>query len=175
MLQVLLPLLLLSASSIAAPSLQSVQSVQSVQTTAQSTAQQRASDLYYTPITSVTDETRYTTKNPDVELVALNKVKHSKGNLVFSSGQRISGDKLLVNNYADESFTTAVNVEVEMRYPSATGTGSTLTCIEIYVDSSANDADAYFTEGSIGKTAAAILLTSDQTRTFSYEAYFYGY
>ncbi|KAH8414861.1 hypothetical protein KR215_007589, partial [Drosophila sulfurigaster] len=135
----------------------------------------RASDLYYTPITSVTDETRYTTKNPDVELVALTKVKHSKGNLVFSSGQRISGDKLLVNNYADESFTTAVNVEVEMRYPSATGTGSTLTCIEIYVDSSANDADAYFTEGSIGKTAAAILLTSDQTRTFSYEAYFYGY
>ncbi|KAH8386386.1 hypothetical protein KR093_000177, partial [Drosophila rubida] len=135
----------------------------------------RATDLFYTAIVPVTEETRFTNRYPDTKLVALTKVKHSKGNLVFSAGQRISGDKLLVNSYDDESFTTAVNVEVLMRYPSETGTGSTLTCIEIYVDSSANDADAYFTEGNVGKTAAAILLTSDQTRTFSYEAFFYGY
>ncbi|KAH8295880.1 hypothetical protein KR044_001281 [Drosophila immigrans] len=168
MLQVLLALLLLSVGTIAAPTM--LQVVQS-----SSAPQQRASDLFYTPITSVTDENRYTSLHPDVKLVALTKVKHSKGNIVFSAGERISGDKLLVNSYDDESFTTAVNLEVQMRYPSKDGTGSTLTCIEIYVDSSANDADAYFVEGNVGKTAASILLISDQTRTFSYEAFFYGY
>lgn len=85
------------------------------------------------------------------------------------------GDKLLVNNYDDESFTTAVDIEVTMRYPSTAGTGSTLTCIEIYVDTSANDAAAYFADGAIGQTTALVLLTCNQTRTFSYEAFFYGY
>ncbi|XP_034484942.1 uncharacterized protein LOC117789881 [Drosophila innubila] len=177
MFQVLLPLLLLSAICIAAPSqLQLHSELQSAsQSASQSAPQQRASDLDYTPIRSVTDDERYTVIHPDVKLVPLTKVKHGKGNIVFSAGQRISGDKLLVNNYDDESFTKAVNLEVFMRYPLAIGTGSTLTSIEIYVDSSANDADAYFTAGGIGKTTASILLTSDQTRTFSYEAFFYGY
>ncbi|KAH8416850.1 hypothetical protein KR222_009111, partial [Zaprionus bogoriensis] len=138
-------------------------------------SQLRASDLYYTPIKSVTDETRYTTEYPDAKLVALDKVKHSKNNIVFSAGERITGDKLLVNNYDDESFTTAVDIEVIMRYPSTIGTGSTLTSIEIYVDTSANDASAYFVDGAIGKTTASLLLACNQTRTFSYEAFFYGY
>ncbi|KAM8721375.1 hypothetical protein ACLKA7_007274 [Drosophila subpalustris] len=173
MLQMLLPLLLLSASSIAAPTQLQFESASS--SAAQSAPQQRASDLDFTPITAVKENERFTDLNPDVELVALTKEKHGKGNIVFTAGQRISGDKLLVNNYDDESFTKAVDLEVLMKYPSASGTGSTLTSIEIYVDSSANEADAYFTAGGIGKTTASLLLTSDQTRTFSYEAFFYGY
>lgn len=62
-----------------------------------------------------------------------------------------------------------------MRYPSTVGTGSTLTCIEIYVDTSATEVNAYFTDGGIGKTTASLLLTCNQTRTYSYEAFFYGY
>ncbi|ALC49996.1 CG15044, partial [Drosophila busckii] len=133
----------------------------------------RASDLDTSAITSVTDEERFCTLNPTVELIELKKVKHAKGNMVFSANDRIQGDKLLVNNYDDESFTTAVDIEVQLKYTSASG--NTLTSIEIYVDASAGDANAYLVGGGIGKNTAHILLACNQTRTFSYEAYFYGY
>lgn len=55
----------------------------------------RASDLYYTDITPVTDDTRYTSLNPDVKLQEMDKVKHSKGNVVFSSGKRAPGKQPL--------------------------------------------------------------------------------
>ncbi|EDW82187.1 uncharacterized protein Dwil_GK25258 [Drosophila willistoni] len=135
----------------------------------------RANDLYYTAITPVSDETRYTTLNPNAELKEFNKVKHSKGNIVFTSGERITGDRLIVNHYDDESFTTTADIEVGMKYPSSSSTGATLTCIEIYVDMSADDAGAYMINGGIGKANAEILLTCNQTRTYVYETYFYGY
>ncbi|EDV99593.1 uncharacterized protein LOC6564731 [Drosophila grimshawi] len=166
MLQVCLVLFVLSACALAAPSQSQLPSQQQ---------QQRSSDLDYSPIQTVTNETRFTTLNPSVQLVPLKKVKHAKGNIVFSAGERITGDKLLVNNYDDESFTTAVDVEVQMRYPSSSGISITLTSIEIYVDASADDANAYFIDGGIGKHKASILLDCNLTRTFSYEAFFYGY
>ncbi|KAH8409120.1 hypothetical protein KR009_008329, partial [Drosophila setifemur] len=135
----------------------------------------RASDLYYTDITPVTDDTRYTTLNPDVTPTEMNKVKHSKGNVVFSSGERKSGDRLIVNHYDDESFTSAVDIEVLMSYPAGASTGVTLTCIEVYVDMSADDAGGYITQGGIGQTNAEILLTANYTRSFVYESFLYGY
>lgn len=51
----------------------------------------RASDLAYTEITPVTDDTRYTSLHPDVLLTEMDKVKHSKGNVVFTSGERTKG------------------------------------------------------------------------------------
>ncbi|KAH8235544.1 hypothetical protein KR032_002177, partial [Drosophila birchii] len=135
----------------------------------------RASDLYYTDITPVTDETRYTSLNPDVKLQEMNKVKHSKGNIVFSSGERTSGDRLIVNHYDDESFASANDIEVMMSYPAGASTGVTLTCIEVYVDMTAEDAGGYLTKGGIGQTNAEILLTSNLTRSFVYETFIYGY
>ncbi|XP_022233200.1 uncharacterized protein LOC111081439 [Drosophila obscura] len=135
----------------------------------------RASDLYYTDITPVTDDSRYTTLNPQAELRELDKVKHSKGNIVFTSGERIAGDRLVVNHYDDESFATAVDIEVLMSYPAGSSTGVTLTCIEIYVDTTASDAGGFLTRGGIGDTTAEILLTSNLTRSFVYETFLYGY
>ncbi|BFG00098.1 uncharacterized protein DMAD_00173 [Drosophila madeirensis] len=135
----------------------------------------RASDLYYTDITPVTDDSRFTTLNPTAQLSELDKVKHSKGNIVFTAGERISGDRLVVNHYDDESFATAVDIEVLMSYPAGSSTGVTLTCIEIYVDTTASDAGGYLTRGGIGATTAEILLTSNLTRSFVYETFFYGY
>ncbi|XP_017034618.1 uncharacterized protein [Drosophila kikkawai] len=135
----------------------------------------RASDLYYTDITPVTDDTRYTALNPDVKLQEMNKVKHSKGNVVFSSGERTPGDRLIVNHYDDESFASANDIEVMMSYPAGASTGVTLTCIEVYVDMTAEDAGGYLTKGGIGQTNAEILLTSNLTRSFVYETFIYGY
>lgn len=90
MLQVLFTLILLSASAIAAPS--------QAQAQLQVAAQQRASDLDYSPIKSVTDETRYLTLNPGTKLDALDKVKHSKNNIVFSSCERITGKLLCLQS-----------------------------------------------------------------------------
>ncbi|XP_017002414.1 uncharacterized protein [Drosophila takahashii] len=135
----------------------------------------RASDLYYTDITPVTDDTRYTTLNPDIQLTEMNKVKHSKGNIVFTSGERTSGDRLIVNHYDDESFASAKDIEVLMSYPAGSTTGVTLTCIEVYVDQSADDAGGYLSKGGIGQTNVEILLTSNLTRSFVYETFIYGY
>lgn len=89
---IIVSLLLLGACALAAPSQQlELQSPPDPQS-------QRATDLVYTPIKPVTDENRYTTLNPDVKLTALNKVKHAKGSMVFSSGERISGKFKLMEN-----------------------------------------------------------------------------
>ncbi|XP_017112970.2 uncharacterized protein LOC108136368 [Drosophila elegans] len=135
----------------------------------------RASDLYYTDITPVNDDTRYTALNPDITLNEMNKVKHSKGNIVFTSGERTSGDRLIVNHYDDENFASALDVEVLMSYPAGASTGVTLTCIEVYVDMTADDAGGYLSKGGIGQTNVEILLTSNQTRSFVYETFIYGY
>ncbi|XP_017074220.1 uncharacterized protein LOC108109931 [Drosophila eugracilis] len=135
----------------------------------------RASDLYYTDITAVTDDTRYTTLNPDITLNEMNKVKHSKGNVVFTSGNRTAGDRLIVNHYDDGSFPSVQDIEVLMSYPAGTSTGVTLTCIEVYVDTSADDAGGYLSKGGIGQTNVEILLTSNVTRSFNYETFIYGY
>ncbi|KAH8314795.1 hypothetical protein KR074_011213, partial [Drosophila pseudoananassae] len=135
----------------------------------------RASDLGYTDITPVTNETRYTTLHPDVVLTEMDKVKHSKGNVVFTSGGRTPGDRVIVNHYDSESFPSAVDTEVLMNYPSGTSTGITLTCIEVYVEMSADDAGGYITAGGIGTTNVEVLLTSNKTRNFVYETYIYGY
>ncbi|XP_016986826.1 uncharacterized protein LOC108049932 [Drosophila rhopaloa] len=135
----------------------------------------RASDLYYTDITPVNDDTRYTALNPDVVLNEMNKVKHSKGNIVFTSGERTSGDRLIVNHYDDDNFASALDVEVLMSYPAGTSTGVTLTCIEVYVDMTADDSGGYLSKGGIGQTNVEILLTSNLTRSFVYETFIYGY
>ncbi|XP_030379201.1 uncharacterized protein LOC115627611 [Scaptodrosophila lebanonensis] len=135
----------------------------------------RAVDLAYTEITPVTDATRYTALNPNVQLTAFTKVKHVKGNIVFSAGERITGDHLMFNHYDDKTFTKLTDIEVQMTYPASGNTGLTLTAIEIYVDLSADDANAYFIDGGIDQKYAKILLTCDQTRTFVYETFFYGY
>ncbi|EDV35030.1 uncharacterized protein Dana_GF22412 [Drosophila ananassae] len=135
----------------------------------------RASDLAYTEITPVTDDTRYTTIHPEVVLTEMDKVKHSKGNVVFTSGERTKGDRVIVNHYDSESFASAVDTEVLMNYPSGSSTGITLTCIEIYVEMSANDTGGYITSGGIGNFNVEVLLTSNLTRTFAYETFIYGY
>ncbi|EDV46598.1 uncharacterized protein Dere_GG18116 [Drosophila erecta] len=135
----------------------------------------RASDLYYTDITPVTDETRYTTLNPDIQLNEMNKVKHSKGNIVFTAGERASGDRMIVNHFDGDSLTSAKDVEVLMSYPAGASTGVTLTSIEVYVDMMADDAGGYLTKGGIGQTHVEILLTSNLTRSFVYETFIYGY
>lgn len=62
-----------------------------------------------------------------------------------------------------------------MNYPSGSSTGITLTCIEIYVEMSANDTGGYITSGGIGNFNVEVLLTSNLTRTFAYETFIYGY
>ncbi|TDG42338.1 hypothetical protein AWZ03_011250, partial [Drosophila navojoa] len=81
---IILSLFLLSACALAAPSHQLELHLPP------DPQSQRATDLVYSPIKPVTDATRYTTLNPGVKLTALKKVKHAKGNMVFSSGERIS-------------------------------------------------------------------------------------
>lgn len=48
-------------------------------------------DFKKTPITAVTDETRYTTLNPNATYRSLNRIDHVKGNIIFTAGERIDG------------------------------------------------------------------------------------
>lgn len=68
-----------------------------------------------------------------------------------------------------------MDTEVLMNYPSGTSAGITLTCIEVYVEMSANDTGGYITAGGIGNFNVEVLLTSNWTRTFAYETFIYGY
>lgn len=48
-------------------------------------------DIRKTDIKIVTDESRYTTLNPNATYRAFGKVVHAKGNIIFTSGERIDG------------------------------------------------------------------------------------
>lgn len=50
-----------------------------------------AIDLNHTEIYTVTETTRFTALNPDVKLDPFQKVRHVKGNYVFTIGDRIAG------------------------------------------------------------------------------------
>lgn len=60
-------------------------------------------DITHSGITTVTNDTRYLTLNPDAKLVVFNKELYAKGNIIFTSGARIDGKCYNFNHFQSKS------------------------------------------------------------------------
>ncbi|XP_067641398.1 uncharacterized protein [Eurosta solidaginis] len=134
-----------------------------------------AADLKYSGIDTVSNDSRYTVLHPEVDLITFDKTHYVGGQYVFSSGKRISGDRLLLNFQDKTQFTSAVDIEALLRYPSQGEDTNIITRVEIYAAVSSEDADTHFVEGGINKSYCHILFAYNSTNYVEFEIFIYGY
>ncbi|XP_065364287.1 uncharacterized protein LOC135957466 [Calliphora vicina] len=133
-------------------------------------------DITKTDIKIVTNETRYTTLHPNATYRAFGKVAHAKGNIIFTSGERIDGDRLILSFIDENQFARLVDIEVSLWYPEVGHDGLIISCVEFVTDLSTSDADVYFVNGGgVGDTYAEMLMVANHTYNFGYQIFMYGY
>uniref|UniRef100_W8C122 Uncharacterized protein n=1 Tax=Ceratitis capitata TaxID=7213 RepID=W8C122_CERCA len=134
-----------------------------------------AVDLQYSEIVTVTSETRYVVQYPNAALTIFSKNHYVGGQYVFSSGKRISGDRLILNFEDSTQFTKGEDVEALIRYPAKGTDSNIITQVEIYAAVSTEDADTFFVDGGINKSYCEILIASNKTNYLEFEMFIYGY
>ncbi|XP_055915432.1 uncharacterized protein LOC129948454 [Eupeodes corollae] len=135
-------------------------------------------ELEYSDIKVIGQNNSYQSLNPQAKFDLFNKIRHVKGNIIFSKGQRIAGDRLLSNHLDSEQFSKPEDVEVLLHYPAA-GEGNTITFVEVLADPdvSAEDANTGFIQGTggINNKTFKMLVQCKRTEHFAYEVFIYGY
>ncbi|XP_013119034.1 uncharacterized protein LOC106096055 [Stomoxys calcitrans] len=132
-------------------------------------------DLSHGGIITVTNDTRYFVLHPDSSKEVFDKEHYAKGNIMFTSGQRIEGDRLILTYMDQTQYTRNEDVEVLLQYPAEGRKGYYISFVLIYADVSTTDCDAYFVDGGIGQTYCKILIACNKTSNFGYQIYLYGY
>uniref|UniRef100_A0A1L8EG49 Putative secreted protein n=1 Tax=Haematobia irritans TaxID=7368 RepID=A0A1L8EG49_HAEIR len=132
-------------------------------------------DIEHSGIVTVTNETRYFALNPNASRVLFNKEHYAKGNIIFSSGERIDGDRLILTYMDETQFTRNEDAEVLIRYPGENRKGLCVSCVQIYADVSTTACDTYFVDGGTGLDFCKILISCNQTSNLGYQIYMYGY
>ncbi|XP_011204412.2 uncharacterized protein LOC105226966 [Bactrocera dorsalis] len=134
-----------------------------------------AVDLQYSEIVTVNNETRYIVLNPDAALTLFNKNHYVGGQYVFTSGKRITGDRLILNFQDSTQFTKGEDVEALLRYPAKGTDTNIITQVDIYAAVSSEDADSFFVDGGINKSFCEILIAGNKTSYVEFEMFIYGY
>ncbi|KAM7347427.1 uncharacterized protein ACRADG_006985 [Cochliomyia hominivorax] len=133
-------------------------------------------DIKKTEIKTVTDETRYTVLHPNATYRPFDRAVHAKGNIIFTIGERIDGDRLLVTYIEQDAYNLLTDIEVSIWYPAEGHDGQIISRIEIVTDLSTSDAETYFVNGGgIGDTYCEILMAANRTFNFGYQILIFGY
>ncbi|XP_061387871.1 uncharacterized protein LOC133322936 [Musca vetustissima] len=134
-----------------------------------------SADIQHSGIVTVTNETRYFSQHPDVKPIVFNKEYYAKGNVIFTCGERIDGDQLLLTFMDEDEYTSNKDVEVYLRYPASGLSRYYISYVSIYTYISSTLADAYFVGGGIRQSYAEILMVANKTSNFGYQINFYGF
>ena len=70
--------------------------------------------------------------NPDVNLVPLER-SVGRGQIRYSAGQRVSGDKLVAQDSDSETYSSPQDIILTLQYP-ASGQGSIVTFVDVIVN-----------------------------------------
>ncbi|XP_055846082.1 uncharacterized protein LOC129912026 [Episyrphus balteatus] len=135
-------------------------------------------ELEYTDITVIGKNNSYQTLNPQATFDLFDKIRHVKGNIIFSKGKRITGDQLILNHLDSEQFSKPEDIEVFLRYPSGSD-GKIITLVEVLADpdTTSKDANTGFIKGTggINNKTFELLVQCKYTANFAYEIFIYGY
>lgn len=112
--------------------------------------------------------------NPDVELVPLDIARSTRQQIVYSVGNRISGDRLVATDSNGQSWSSLQDVALTLNYPRS-GTGAVVTYVQVVVNQSSNQGRGYITAGGIGQRRITLVIEAYSTNYFNYNAQIYGY
>ncbi|XP_055390152.1 uncharacterized protein LOC129619092 [Condylostylus longicornis] len=121
-------------------------------------------------------------QNPDVTVTPMNKeipaVKAKafgqKAPIRYTMGRLSSSDRVLSNGQNSYYYPTLQDVKLQLSYPQS-GVGGIVTYVEIIVEQSSGNGQAYIVAGRIGERFIRIVVEAKQTSYFIYRAAFYGY
>ncbi|XP_018784784.1 PREDICTED: uncharacterized protein LOC108966381 [Bactrocera latifrons] len=127
-------------------------------------------------ITVVNDINEFKKNHPGLSLVALKKVNgqaRSGSTVEYKLGGRVDGDTLVAQIADAFNYEDAKDVTIQLTYPQS-GAGSIVTYVVIRCEADSTEGNAYVVAGGIGQRFISIVLESTSTKTFFYNAQFYG-
>lgn len=84
-----------------------------------------------------------------------------------------SGDSLQATDSSNYAWGAPQDVKLSLKYPRS-GTGATISYIQIDVEQSTNIGQAYVLDGGIGQKKVSLIVEGNQTLTFKYKADIFG-
>ncbi|XP_055617469.1 uncharacterized protein LOC129762895 [Toxorhynchites rutilus septentrionalis] len=125
-------------------------------------------------ITLVDDIAAFKAANPQVELVPLQVARDARLQIVYTLGNRVSGDRLVASGQDGQSWSSLQDVSLNLRYPQS-GTGSVVSFVQVVVNQSSNQGRGYVAAGGIGQRYIQLVIEALNTSFFNYSAQIYGY
>ncbi|XP_059609434.1 uncharacterized protein LOC132256870 [Phlebotomus argentipes] len=124
-------------------------------------------------ILSVERMSDFVSKNPKAELEMMTMYSGYRGQLSYSIGARISGDRLVGTAANHQSWPRPQNVAIEIKYPSR-GVGALVTYVSLNITQSTNLGQAYITKGGVHQRNITIVVESYGTTFVNYVCNIFG-
>ncbi|XP_055640643.1 uncharacterized protein LOC129778033 [Toxorhynchites rutilus septentrionalis] len=137
-------------------------------------AEEAPLDAIEARITLVDDIAAFKAANPQVELIPMEIARNARMQIVYTMGNRVSGDRLVASRQDGQSWSSLQDVTLILRYPQS-GTGSVVSFVQVVVNQSSNQGQGYVVAGGIGQRFIQLVIEAFNTSFFNYNAQFYGY
>nr|AYV99545.1 venom polypeptide [Dolopus genitalis] len=122
----------------------------------------------------VDDISAYAAEFPEVDLIPLDSEVQPFGQIRYTLGGRVAGDRIVAQGNNNFNYPTLQDVRLTLNYPQS-GVGAVVSFVEIVVQQTSNDGNAYIAAGGIGQRTIRIILEARRTQSFAYRAAIFGY
>ncbi|XP_058821145.1 uncharacterized protein LOC131683308 [Topomyia yanbarensis] len=111
--------------------------------------------------------------HPELNLVPVESTRSPRQQILYTLGNRVSGDRLVAADQNGQSWTTFQDVALTLAYPQS-GVGAVISYIHVVVNQSSNLGRGYVVAGGIGQRYIQLVIEASRTNYFNYDAQIYG-
>lgn len=122
----------------------------------------------------IEDIAAFKAAHPELDVVPLESYRNARQQIVYTLGNRVSGDRLVATSQDGQSWATLQDVTLNLRYPQA-GTGAVVSYVQVVVNQSSNQGRGYVVSGGVGQRYVQLAVEAYRTSYFNYNAQVYGY
>ncbi|EAT33840.1 AAEL013885-PA [Aedes aegypti] len=122
----------------------------------------------------VQDIAAFKAAHPELDVVPLEVARSTRQQIVYTLGNRLSGDRLVGTSQDGTSWSSLQDVTLNLRYPQA-GSGAVVSYVQVVVNQSSNQGRGYVVSGGIGQRYIQLVIEVYSTSYFQYNAQIYGY
>ncbi|XP_001664091.2 uncharacterized protein LOC5578882 [Aedes aegypti] len=122
----------------------------------------------------VQDIAAFKAAHPELDVVPLEVARSTRQQIVYTLGNRLSGDRLVGTSQDGTSWSSLQDVTLNLRYPQA-GSGAVVSYVQVVVNQSSNQGRGYVVSGGIGQRYIQLVIEAYSTSYFQYNAQIYGY
>ncbi|XP_065073452.1 uncharacterized protein LOC135697597 [Ochlerotatus camptorhynchus] len=121
----------------------------------------------------VQDIDAYKAAHPELDVVPLEASRNARQQIVYTLGNRVSGDRLVATNQDGQSWSTLQDVSLDLSYPQS-GVGAVVSYVQVVVNQSSNQGRGYVVSGGIGQRYIRLVIEAYSTSYFNFNAQIYG-